>query len=777
MTGYLTAIGLFASVYLVLIYFVSRLRPIPLYGAVCIAFSCFIGLETVLLNGLSLFSLVTREGIIFFHLFFLVVSLWPICRKYDLFVEFLKRIVRKGKKVIFTPGQFTCLLVPLFIILFLTAFLYSPNTWDSMTYHMGRIVQWMQQASIEYFVTNNRRQNEMGPGAEYLILFFQLVSRTDYLANSVQFFSYILLVPAQLYLLRVFRVPQKMGLYVLVISMTAPMAVMQASSTQNDLVDAIVTLSILIACVRLVAGRLDRLRRGDYILMGITLASGFLVKPIAIVVAAPLIGLGILFQFGRLVRSGKIIMNCCKGIGLLVMTFIIIAGPDIGRKAQNQVFSRSEVYPIFSEWNIVRMVNPLSITLQNMPFPKQSTVFLKEHHYPAPIFTQGVFNAHEDFVGNPIQLIVLLLATALSILIFLFSLRKGRRYSHLFLLSLYPLLAWCAFGLIVRNQVWITRLQLPLFFLLPFSFIYIGHFAKTFRPIYRGGYGVLFFISLFSVAYGVKAASVNPSRPLDLRFFWGERPSSFESYYRTTDKRKIHNFSLQTALKEKCDKIAMLLVPDTFEYPLTWRGWQLGLSYYHAFPDTLDGQACMLFADDVKLKYVPNRGTQWLSAGDGHTYLRNLKYDFEHSDTVCLALDQHDNFYGLQPLHDMKILKKNNELILHSTGNDPYLLLPHVKCKDQTVMVLRIDLESPHDTDIQLFYKTVGQNGYSEENSFSKKILAGRDEVYFQLPISEIYGLIRLDPGRVSGNYIVHGIEGRKIMKGSGRLSLHAVDQ
>lgn len=87
--------------------------------------------------------------------------------------------------------------------------LLAPNTYDSMSYHMTRVVHWMQNNSVSYYLTGIDRQNIFPPGAEYLILFFQIIMGTDYLAGLVQLFSFLLLVPSVDVLLKLFRITKK----------------------------------------------------------------------------------------------------------------------------------------------------------------------------------------------------------------------------------------------------------------------------------------------------------------------------------------------------------------------------------------------------------------------------------------------------------------------------------------------------------------------------------------------------------------------------------------
>ena len=40
-----------------------------------------------------------------------------------------------------------------------------PNTWDSMTYHMGRVAHWAQNGSVNHYPTTITRQLYLGPWA------------------------------------------------------------------------------------------------------------------------------------------------------------------------------------------------------------------------------------------------------------------------------------------------------------------------------------------------------------------------------------------------------------------------------------------------------------------------------------------------------------------------------------------------------------------------------------------------------------------------------------
>ncbi|MFA5206492.1 MAG: hypothetical protein WC708_19005, partial [Lentisphaeria bacterium] len=86
-------------------------------------------------------------------------------------------------------GWTLALLLPLQLILLtvaVIAVMAPPNNWDSMAYHMARVMHWIQNQGIGHYPTHCTRQVFMPPLAEWMILHLQLLSGGDHLANLVQ---------------------------------------------------------------------------------------------------------------------------------------------------------------------------------------------------------------------------------------------------------------------------------------------------------------------------------------------------------------------------------------------------------------------------------------------------------------------------------------------------------------------------------------------------------------------------------------------------------------
>jgi 4-amino-4-deoxy-L-arabinose transferase-like glycosyltransferase len=196
------------------------------------------------------------------------------------------------------------------------AVLTLPNTWDALTYHVARVDHWAQDHSVAFYQTDNWRQNEPGPLAEYVVLNFRLLSGTYALANLTQWFA--MLGSA----VSVFSIAKTLGAsnlgarLAVVFAATVPMAVLQASSTQTDYCVAFWLLAFVAQFMRWLHSR----AASDVIFASTALGFAVLTKGTALAFAPPF-GLWLLADFlvafRAPLRSKAIILVLC-GLAVLL---------------------------------------------------------------------------------------------------------------------------------------------------------------------------------------------------------------------------------------------------------------------------------------------------------------------------------------------------------------------------------------------------------------------------------------------------------------------------
>ena len=126
-----------------------------------------------------------------------------------------------------------------------------PNTYDSMTYHMTRVLRWIQQGSLRHFPSHNLRQVQYGPFAELAVLHLYLLKGTDRLANLPQWLAMVGSVIGTSALAARLGAGRAGQVMAGVFCLTLPMGIIQSTGTQNDYVEAFWLVCLAYALLRL----------------------------------------------------------------------------------------------------------------------------------------------------------------------------------------------------------------------------------------------------------------------------------------------------------------------------------------------------------------------------------------------------------------------------------------------------------------------------------------------------------------------------------------------
>jgi hypothetical protein len=209
-----------------------------------------------------------------------------------------------------------------------------PNTYDSMTYHMARIVHWIQNRSVADYPTAILRQLYSNPWAEFAVAQLQLLSGTDRLANLVEWFSMVGCILGTTLIVKELGGNARGQLLTAVVTVTIPIGILQGSSTQNDYV-----LALWMVCVvywLLIAKRSTETNLGACRMLGASVGLAILTKATAYVFALPLL---VWFMLGR-ARTER--AKALKSIALIALTVLAI---NSGHYLRNLDLFRSPLGP------------------------------------------------------------------------------------------------------------------------------------------------------------------------------------------------------------------------------------------------------------------------------------------------------------------------------------------------------------------------------------------------------------------------------------------------
>lgn len=345
-----------------------------------------------------------------------------------------------------------------------------PNTLDAFSYHLARVIHWAQNRDIAPYPTHILRQLYQFPWDDEVILWLRLLAGHDGWAAFVQWWALASLFPLVSLLAReVFGA--RAGPWSAFLVATLPMAILQASSTQNDLVVAywLTALVYLLFRYRRLA------RPEDLLLAGLALGLALRTKATAYIWGA----LPVLWLAWLVFRRGAWKV---AGVAALAAT-LLVAGPlwrnyqvfghpfgtgNLRASYLNQMWGWKPLLSNVSRNVAVHFAVDSFLRQQNVYVRVERLVRrlhlwmdLDEAH---PALTWGGMDfrlipfrqPNEDTTGAPYQLFFLglmALPWALS--------RRGLAARYALLL----IAMWVLFSGVFKWQRWIIRLQLPWFIL------------------------------------------------------------------------------------------------------------------------------------------------------------------------------------------------------------------------------------------------------------------------------------------------------------------------
>jgi hypothetical protein len=160
----------------------------------------------------------------------------------------------------------------------------APNNWDSMTYHLSRVAYWLQNDSALHYEAATIRQLASAPNGELLQAWTVLMSGTDRLANLVQWGALCGLGVSLYATARSLGHPPDRAAFAGALFVVLPQPIMQATSTQNDLIVSFFVSATALFAVRGLRGG----KTGELVLCGASLGLAIGAKGTALLALLPL---------------------------------------------------------------------------------------------------------------------------------------------------------------------------------------------------------------------------------------------------------------------------------------------------------------------------------------------------------------------------------------------------------------------------------------------------------------------------------------------------------
>lgn len=545
-------------------------------------------------ESLSFFDIVTYDAIRLFWIALALVSLTLVA--FLLTRDDHEALIKTRLKALLDFG--TCervFLVLVAFVLFMSltvALVYPPNNWDSMTYHMARVAYWIQHGNIDVYPTANDRQTQNPPLAELAILHLQLLSKSDRFANVVQWFSFFVSIVLVSLIAKEFLLPLKAQLFAAVVAATIPTAILEGSSTQNDLVVTSFCLGFAYFLLKFVRS----LSLYDTVFCALSLGLALLTKGTAYIYCCAIgltIGAASVFssaQSKHLLVMGKlaiiVIAALVLNLGHLTRTYLVYG---LNPTSQTDLLN-DEVSVTITFSNMIRngalhigtpfdLMNSYSFRAVKVMLgdqlnnPKSTLKTTTCCNFPNRVASKGKFvlafpqktvsipsfSLHEDYAGDLLHLMLI----ALAFLILPFVAVSNKRMVYYYAASLLSgFVLQCA---VLKWNPWAARYH-TVIFMLAAPFI-----TAVFAGLHSFQKRLFVSVAIILFAYSIPFLILNETRSfVSLVYnsiFGASEP--FDSYFvNAPNLYGDYSAAAKILMDEGAEEVGLCLGYDDYEYPL-----------------------------------------------------------------------------------------------------------------------------------------------------------------------------------------------------------------
>jgi hypothetical protein len=462
-----------------------------------------------------------------------------------------------------------------------------PNNWDSMTYHMSRVAEWIQHENIKYYATSIDRQNWMQPLAEYAILHLQLLSVSDNYANLVQWCSFFVSILLASLLAKELNAGITAQIFSGLFVAAMPMAVLQSTSTQTDLVTTAFCLAFAYFLLKFVKFQSWENLLLSSIAFGLALLAKGTAYTYCAVIGLSLGGVALLVSKSwkaGLILAGKLILICILGIllnvGFYARSYAFYGSP----LPEDTAVVRNEEYSariLFS--NAIRNADIHLTTSANRlnHYLYRGTQLILGNELNNPKSTFGTFEISftrdEDYAGNLIPFIMI----GITLLAVPLVLKRDKKIIPIYAAIILLLgFSYCA---LLKWQPWGSRLQTPIFAL---SASFVGIVFERISSTSNTSKKWFGLMGILLIVFAVPYLLFNNSRPFlayktDYSIFTKDRTWLYFS--KRSNMYRDYKEAIKVALNERENEIGLFLGADDWEYPfwvLAGRNAQKGLPLF-----------------------------------------------------------------------------------------------------------------------------------------------------------------------------------------------------
>lgn len=729
---------------------------------------------------LSLFKKVSLVNLAIFHLVCVITCIIiSIVKKLNLrlnirniwtnILNFLKNI--EINKVILIIIVFWIIVI-LGTTLF-TGVIAPPGNYDSLTYHLARAAFWIQNHSINHYTTWAQMQNSQPINGEILLLWIMLITKSDNIAFLSQWVALFIILLGIYKILRLINFSKAVSLFTSAVFITFDIVILEATSTQNDLIVVCFALLSTIFILKAIKNNLLNLK---YLLIsGLTLGLMIGTKGTSYLFV-PGIAL-ILFLFGKnnklkFIKIGYLLLFSISGIILLAaynfienyllysnffspkefIGLISIDNPDIKTFISNVFRHITSFYQYYYiDWGTVgtalikaniSLHDKLGITVDSFRTTFSGSLFA---------YSPVKLNYDESYFG-PVFFFFVMPSIFYSFISFL-ALRVWsggkelvQKYKDSLKIYLIGLVFFIGYNYIFVWQPFAGRLLLgfPLFIMPVFAITFEFFKNIKFKKVFNILVAILFSLCIVSSYFPLfKADYINLSK-YDLSIEYKDRRFDFMN---SSNNLAISTFgdkyNLGLILKE--GDAVYLLFGDKYNHELKYisaEDWNEKDVKEILDANSIDGILINLdlieFSNGILTPFVGKIADQQLLRIDKSNFEKYIK-----------------SLSGCQLINDIK----EKGITVKVLNDDPSFETTFpFDFKDTKSIIMSLKITTTIiEAGAQVFYKTNISN-YNEKNSERLKLVQGENNLFIKIDDIQRIKSIRIDPINVKSDCIINEI-------------------
>lgn len=500
---------------------------------------------------------------------------WAILAVIISYIIFIKKIKLRSVHTHSKNALLSGIIITTVLFVGFVALLTVPYNYDSMTYHLSRVMNWKQNQSVNYYATNITRQIFNSPLAEYLILQFELLVGIENTFNLVQTGAYVISIGTLYGIGKKLGLEKKVCYFACILFMMTPIVMVEATTTQNDLAACMWSLFGTYLLIDYITASRITLSK-CWILKTILLATIFvmcyLTKGTACITLLPLI---LIMGITRIIRKDKfthLIGHLLVGAGQIIITLlpsfyrnIQLYGSFLGLGNYSNVMVDT-FHPKYIFINALKNITT-HLTFNNLtclnPLIERGMLHMAstlgvDINDPLITWMGQPFSIVPSYACDTAKTPMLITLSLLSIAVFIWGHRQLDKVQKTFYIT--SLLTWSMTFSLLKWQPWITRLTICV---MAYMCISVGIVLNAIIRKHPKMVCILHILVLICVICTLPVAHslLKTSRATMHSYGWFySRHSNMDSYTQATDAIKNKGY----------ESVGLKTGEDTWEYPL-WR--------------------------------------------------------------------------------------------------------------------------------------------------------------------------------------------------------------